>query len=335
MKVRAELGLLLTLIFYLSTPCWTQQKAPPPRATVIRGFVRDAETHEPLQHVLVNLEKETSGLVAQAETDGSGKFIFEAPGQDVFTVKIRPIGYQELSQRIDLRTATTEYVSLEPRRVRKPAAPSVPPEGPGSGVSARAAAIPEGARKEFNVGQELFLKNKDLQGSVDHLQKAIAIYPAFADAYVLLALVRMEDNKTAEGRSALKKAIEIDPNLAAAHFALGMLLNHEKDYPAAEKSLTRGLELNPEAPQGHYELAKTYWALGRWQDAEPHAQKAVILQPDLAAAHVLLGNIALRKHDNQNALKEFKEYLRLDPNGSMATSARQIIEKIEGAPSTP
>jgi Tfp pilus assembly protein PilF len=335
MRIRIEAGRLLALTFFLSSPCWAQLTAPPPRPTIIRGFVRDAETHEPLQHVVVTLEKQTSGFVAQAETDGLGKFTFEGPGQDLFTVTIRPLGYQELSQRIDLRTATTQYVSLEPRRIRKQAAASVPPEGPASGLNARDALIPENARKEFNTAQELLLKSKDLQGSAEHLHKAIKIYPSFADAYVLLAMVHMEDSKVAEARSALEKAIEIDPKSADAHLALGMLLNHEKDYPAAEKSLIRALELNPDAPQGHYELAKTYWAVGRWQDAEPHVQKAASLQPDMAPAHVLLGNIALRKHDNQNALKEFREYLRLDPNGPMAAAVHQIVDKIERAPSTP
>jgi len=99
-------------------------------------------------------------------------------------------------------------------------------------------------------------------------------------------------------------------------------------YAEAETALLRGLELDPESADGHHELAKAYWALGRWQDAEPHAQKAVALKPDLAPAHVLLGNIALRKRDPQGALKEFQEYLRLEPNGPMAEQVRTIVAKI-------
>jgi hypothetical protein len=53
--------------------------------------------------------------------------------------------------------------------------------------------------------------------------------------------------------------------------------------------------------------------------------------PSLAAPHVLLGNILLRKNDPQGALREYEEYLRLDPNGSMAPSARDMIAKIQKA----
>lgn len=115
---------------------------------------------------------------------------------------------------------------------------------------------------------------------------------------------------------------------------MGILLNHEKDYAGAKKSLTRGLELDPRAPQGQYELARALWALGRWQDAEPHVQKALELGSDMAPAHALMGNIALRKRDPELALKQFKEYLRLDPKGPMAAGAQQMVEKLVQSAST-
>jgi hypothetical protein len=49
----------------------------------------------------------------------------------------------------------------------------------------------------------------------------------------------------------------------------------------------------------------------------------------MAPPHVLLGNIALRKQDTVGAVKEFQEYLKLDPNGPMAGGVKQMIEKIE------
>jgi tetratricopeptide (TPR) repeat protein len=117
--------------------------------------------------------------------------------------------------------------------------------------------------------------------------------------------------------------------MSTAQFALGICRNLMAKYTEAETALERGLELDPESPEGHYELAKTYWALGRWQDAVPHAQKAVTLKPDMAGAHVLEGDIALRKHDPQGALKEYREALRLDPKGTMAAGTQQMVDRIE------
>jgi tetratricopeptide (TPR) repeat protein len=69
--------------------------------------------------------------------------------------------------------------------------------------------------------------------------------------------------------------------------------------------------------------------MGRWQDAAPHATIAVRALPDLAAPHVLLGNILLRQNDPKAALHEYQEYLRLDPNGPMAPGTQEIIQKIQ------
>jgi hypothetical protein len=40
----------------------------------------------------------------------------------------------------------------------------------------------------------------------------------------------------------------------------------------------------------------------------------------------------LQKRDNASALKEFNEYLRLEPQGPMSEGVRTMIGKIEKAP---
>jgi len=46
---------------------------------------------------------------------------------------------------------------------------------------------------------------------------------------------------------------------------------------------------------------------------------------------VVIGNILLQKRDNAGALKEFNEYLRLDPKGSMSDAVRAMVTKLEKA----
>ncbi len=117
--------------------------------------------------------------------------------------------------------------------------------------------------------------------------------------------------------------------------ALGTCLRQEGTFVTAEKPLLRGVELNPETADGHFELGKAYWALDRWQEAEPHARKALALRPELSAGHLLMGNILLRKRDAPAALQEFKEYLRLEPQGPFAAPTRELVAKIEQALGTP
>ncbi len=150
-----------------------------------------------------------------------------------------------------------------------------------------------------------------------------------------LGLVQMALRRWKDAESALGKASELNDKLAAAHLALGTCYNQQGRFAEAEKPLLRGLELAPEAADGHYEPGRTYWALGRWQEAEPRAQKALALRPEFPAAHLLMGNILLRKRDAAAALQEFKEYLRLEPNGPMAPPTREMVAKIERALAAP
>ncbi|MGB2677835.1 MAG: tetratricopeptide repeat protein [Candidatus Acidiferrum sp.] len=131
--------------------------------------------------------------------------------------------------------------------------------------------------------------------------------------------------------TALRRSIELEPKLAASYVDLGAVENQEKNYPAAEEALKKGLELGPDSTPAKYELAKTFWAEGRWQDAAPYAEATVKAVPDLAAAHALMGNILLRERNAPGALKEYQEYLRLDPNGPMAAGVRDTVTKIEKA----
>jgi tetratricopeptide (TPR) repeat protein len=175
------------------------------------------------------------------------------------------------------------------------------------------------------------LKENKLEESVSHLRKAIKFYEPFPQAYTLLGTAYVEQKNWAEAEKALQRATHLDNKASDAYLTLGAVFNETKKYPQAESALLRGLELKPEAPAGQYELAKTYWFLGRWKEAAPHARKAVSAMPDVASPHALLGNILLREEDARGALDEYHEYLRLEPFGSMAPAIRQVVEKLEKA----
>ncbi len=77
--------------------------------------------------------------------------------------------------------------------------------------------------------------------------------------------------------------------------------------------------------------ARSLWAQGKWQEAEPHVHKAIAISKDFAPSHVLMGNIYLRHRDANSAMSEFQEYLRLDPEGEHAEAVKQMISKIQKA----
>jgi Flp pilus assembly protein TadD len=319
---------LLLLVFPAIAPA---QNMPNAGMTSLHGAVHDAASHKPLERAIVMVDAEEAGNVEQVLTDGMGKFSVTGLGPAAYIVRVHFPGYEEASERVDLSATSSNFVDFQLRPLPGAKTPPVAPEGPAAKLDARLASVPDKARKEFLKARDLWQEGKDPQGCVDQLNKAIKDYPKFPDAYVLLANAQMQLNNTTEANAALDHAIAIDPKLPDAWLARGMLQNRLKDYAGAEKSLTQGLQLDDRSAEGHFELARTYWALGRWQDADPHAQKAAALMPGMGPVHVLLGNIALRKQDAPGALKEFQEYLKLDPNGPMAPGVQAMVKKIQDA----
>ncbi len=283
--------------------------------------------------ILIALESGHGGLIAQTQTDSQGKFIFIQIPQAVFVIKAQHPGYREVSQRVDLTMGPTAYVILDLQPIPQALTPA-PPAASGRKISVQQLVIPEGAKREFDKGHKLLVDSGAPERSLPHFRRAIEILPTYAQAYLCLGTAYMDLRMWKEAESELRKAIELDDSLAAAHLALGACLNMQGSFGAAERPLARGLELNPEAAEGHYELGRVYWALGRWQTAEPHARKALALRAEWPVAHLLMGNILMRKRDAPAALQEFKEYLRLEPDGPFAGPTRDLVAKIEQALAT-
>ena len=279
-------------------------------------------------HVL--LESGEGGVVDDCRTVEKGKCTFTT-GTGIYIVRLNETGYRPLSVRVELTGITRQFVmiDLKPLQEREPA-PPVRKENVGTQVPVLELNVPDKARQEFELGQKS-LEERQLDEGILHLRNALAIYDSFPQAHLLLGSAYLEQKKWTEAQTSLETAIRLNPKLAEAYLELGAVFNQLREYPQAEIALTRGLDLNPDSPMGHYELAKALWGSGRWHDAAPHAAAAVAAMPDLAAPHVLLANILLRKHDVDGALREYQTYLRLVPNGSMATGTRDVIEKIKSS----
>jgi Tfp pilus assembly protein PilF len=280
----------------------------------------------------VRLESAEGGAEADLDTIEGGKCQFRQSTSGVFIVRIAEGNYKEVSARVELIVNPMAYVTLDLIPLKKEPIPevSVPAAAAADSVSVKDLAIPVPARQEFNKGEEA-LRAKNADESVKHFQKAIKLYDQYPQAYRMLGDALVEKRQLPEAEAALKKSIELQPDLAPAYFDLGALRNQTKNYSGAEEALKKGLDLTPDATVGKYELAKTYWAMGRWQDAAPLASNTVKELPDLAAAHVLLANIRLKLRDAPGALHEYQEYLRIEPQGSMAPQVRDMVDKLQKA----
>ncbi len=296
------------------------------RMRTIRGQIRMSDGSFAPIGIVVTLSYQEGGMAAQTQTDKAGKFAFEQVGPGLYRVQIRAPGYRDIETNdLDLYLTPVQYLNLELQPD-----PNYLGSRPGAGAMPLEP-VPRDAREFLESGQALLEKGTDYAKSIEWFKKAIKAYPKYSEAYLMMGLAYRAQHQLDQAGAALQKCIEIDGNSAPAYTALGEIQNQQQAYAQAERTLQKAVTLTPDSAPARVELARSYWALGRWQDAEPHAAKALALAPDNASAYLIMGNISLRKRDGQAALLQFKEYLRLDPQGDMAPSVREMVGKLEKA----
>ena len=90
-----------------------------------------------------------------------------------------------------------------------------------------------------------------------------------------------------------------------------------------------GIKLDDKSWHGYFTLGRLYWDQGDVAKAAPPIGRTLQLKPDFAEAHLLAGNILLRVAQQERALVEYQEYLRLAPRGEFAGQARDLTEKLK------
>ena len=180
-------------------------------------------------------------------------------------------------------------------------------------------------------GQDLLFKKHDARASVEEFRRATKLDPWYGQAYLLLGLAQMQLQQWSDAQWAFEEAAKVEPGNAKAYLGAGSALNEQKNYADAQKALQHSLEIRPDSAEAHYELGRSLWGLGKWQAAEPHVRQAIELNKDYAGPHALMGNIYIQREDPEAALAEFEECLRLDPEGGLAPSVKEIIAQLKKA----
>jgi tetratricopeptide (TPR) repeat protein len=303
----------------------------------IHGQVRYAAGGAPAQNVLVRLESyDGGGPLAEAFTDRLGKFEFRGLSPAQYAVKIHQTGYLDAQQRVDLQTASSGYVLLQLSKddATVEVANTV-------GIDAN---VPAAAQKEFDkaVADIAQGSKEKMADGARHLQKAIALYPRFVQARLKLGTAYMDLQEWEQAEHMLRATLELDPQVSNAFFALGEVYLEQNKLVEAESVLDEGLKIEDRSYFGHLNLARVFWMKSRktaniesaktlLEKAYGEVNRALQLNVDLPGAHLLKGNLLLRAGRAAEAIREFDEYLRLEPKGQTADQTREVIDKIRKA----
>ena len=319
--------LLLTLAPYAGLGQSSQPMFSSNQPVQITGYLRYANG-SPANEIVVRLDKLSGGYVTEMRTDRLGKFRFSGLSPQQYFVVIRHPGYQDISREVNLVMVPSENLQLalipDPTDVG-----NKPP--PASSKLVLDASVPADARKEFEKADAVLAtqrKEKTVEALV-HLRKALMLYPKFLEAQLKLGAAYMDLQQWDNAEQALKRALEINPKTVNAFLALGEVYSHQKKYSEAEKALREGLIIEDRSWRGHFALARLYYTKGDLAKAARQVGLTIQLNDGFPDAHLLAANIHLKVNNRQDALEQFREYLRLAPKGEFAAQARQAVEKLQ------
>lgn len=316
------LALLFALV--ISAPVFAQRdrdtySSASANALEVVGQVRLAASGLPANRIPIKLERFGGGLVDQIDTDGSGRFRFANLQRGYYRVVVNAPGYKPSQQDADLQVVFRSFLIFELTAEDSATVALV------DVIDARA---PAAARQAMVRGREA-LGRKSYEEAIGNLQKAIASYPEFYEAQLLLGTAFMDGREWKKAEGAFQQAAKLKPGSAAAMLSLGEVYWRQKRNHEAEQTLLAGLKLDDKSWHGYFTLARLYWDLDAIAKAAPAIGHTLQLKPDFAEGHLIAGNILLRINQRERALAEYQLYLQLEPKGEFATQTRELVEKLK------
>jgi len=322
MRGMAKVTLVVWIAFAVS-----QAQSDVESGTSFQAQVR-YENDAPAQFIQVELwtDGETTWHTV-ATTDRAGKFHTGAPCMAI-QYKVEVPGFRSVWGRVDMSMKPCH--ALENITLKAMPGTKLPGgEGlPSSTVEARVAAIPPESEREFDTGQKE-VNNNDFTAAIPHLQKAISLYPKYAEAYQLLGVAQLQTNQIPQAESSLVKALEIEDRMPRVQYLLGMLYAKTNRVDLAERPFIRFADLDPQNPEARFELARVYFAMKRFAEAEMHARKAIELHAADVGVYTVLGYALLRQSKPTDAKQAFQQALQLNPDSRMAADLKVVIAQID------
>jgi Flp pilus assembly protein TadD len=158
----------------------------------------------------------------------------------------------------------------------------------------------------MNVG-----KNQYEQGQTNAIasfEKAVALQPANADAFLNLANAYLLGNRNEQALQAAKEALNLDSQSAAARYVAGCASLRLAKFEDAVKLLQECRDMDVKVNAVSFQLARAHQSLGQHAEAVELLQSVLQWEPAHPSAHYVLSQVLLRLGRNAEAEKEAQEH---------------------------
>lgn len=176
---------------------------------------------------------------------------------------------------------------------------------PALAAPAQVAALNHLGRALFNGGQA--------PRALDAFQRAANLDPQDAFVQISLGHAQRGLGNLPAATAAYRRAIALCPGLTAARHNLGITLYHADRPMEALETFEALLQRVPDHVGALVDSALTLMLLGQLDEAEGQLERALSLEPDLALAHLYLGQLYNERTDTDQALIHLRRAVDLDP----------------------
>jgi tetratricopeptide (TPR) repeat protein len=155
-----------------------------------------------------------------------------------------------------------------------------------------------------------------LRGAEGAFLKVTALKPDYADGWVNVARVRVQEGDPAGAQAMLDKALALEPNLAKAHYFYALSLKTEGRYDRALEHLERAAASFPRDRVVRNQIGRLHFLKREWDRAIAELQKTLRVDPEDLEAHYNLMLSYQGKGDLESAAHHQKLYLRFKADES-------------------
>src|SRR5262249_12857225 len=158
--------------------------------------------------------------------------------------------------------------------------------------------------------------------------EAVKKNPDLPAAWKALSVMAYERGDWAKTLQYGKQAVDLDPS-PNMYSMLADAASKSGDKKTAAEYQARFAEANPDTPEVLYNPSVEAYNKTKMKDAEEALTKAVSARPDYALAYFWLGMAEINLKKNPAAKGHFQKYLELDPKGSEAETAKEMLSVLK------
>jgi len=158
--------------------------------------------------------------------------------------------------------------------------------------------------------------------AVAEYRRVLEMEPRLPGAHFRLGralLLRSRDSKAMDdAQREFEEELAIAPQNSDAEYELGEIYREQGQFNLALERFSSAIRYHPEFEEAHIGLSRTLIHLGRPQEALPHLEQAVRLNPQNKVPHFLLGSVYKSIGDKARYQTEMTTFQKLHDAGSRA-----------------